>query len=119
MKGKVYYAQSQDDLKETRPVFAWVPDSLVQGGKLDTKAYQAQRWPTINCGANSNAIGSHILPDLAQIAPPSKETEAFKKALSQFFQKSMGNPSLDRLPGIAGKRKSSPSGSDSMDMGIS
>jgi len=110
MKGKVYYAQSQEDLKATRPVYAWVPDSLVRGGKLDMKAYQAQRWPTINCGANANAIGSHILPDLEHIAPPSKETEAFKKALSQFFQKSLGTPTMDRLPGIMGKKPSQDQG---------
>lgn len=101
-KGKIYHAHAHGDLQKTRPLFAFVPDSLIKGdGALDKAQYVTKRWATINAGANIDAVGSHVFPDLKR---PATETESkdFLAALARLIHKSIGAPTPIRKPGRGG-----------------
>lgn len=101
-KGKIFHASAQEDLQQTRPLFAYVPDKLITAtGKLDSTNYRTQRWASINAGANKDAVGSHIFPDMNRPATD-EETKEFKKQLQRYLQKALGAPSLDKKPGNSG-----------------
>lgn len=55
--GQVFHAEGHPDFLRIRPVYCFV-----QHGQASS-AYLASPWPSINSGANPNAIGSHVFPD--------------------------------------------------------
>lgn len=61
--GRVYHAAGNKHLQKTRPVFAFVPEEFFLENGFQKERYLASRWPSINCSANPNGIGSHVLPD--------------------------------------------------------
>lgn len=97
-------AYAQKDVQQTRPLYAFVPNDIIKEGKLDIVAYSSKRWDSINCGANQEAIGSHLFPNLSK---PIKQSEvisnpdinSFLKRLKKLTQKSFGQPSGFRKPG--------------------
>lgn len=104
IKGKIYKAYAQKDIQQTRPLYAFVPNEMVKDGKLDLHAYSSKRWDSINCGANKEAIGSHIFPDLS--SPITQSELKTNPLISQFLyrikkltQKSYGKPTSFRKPG--------------------
>jgi hypothetical protein len=98
-QGKFYLGAGEPNLQQTRPLTVFVPNDLVINGKLDMPKFQAQRWHSINAGANKNAVGSHVFPDLTKEVEP---TADFLLALNQFLQKRIGKPSAPRKPGKQG-----------------
>lgn len=106
IKGTIYKAHAQKDIQQTRPLYAFVPSELVKGGKLDAIGYSSKRWDSINCGANEEAVGSHLFPDVSQ---PIKQGDiASNPILNKFFerlkkltQKSHGKATTFRKPGLA------------------
>lgn len=56
--GQIFHAQGHPDLLKVRLLYCFVPDGM------DLSAYAESRWPSVNAGANPNAIGSHVFPDL-------------------------------------------------------
>jgi hypothetical protein len=104
IKGKIYKAYSQRDLQQTKPLYAFVPNDLVIGGKLDLGQYSGKRWDSINCGANKRAVGSHVFPDLSQPITQSElegndSIQEFLTRVKQLTQKSYGAPNPFRKPG--------------------
>jgi hypothetical protein len=106
IKGRIYRAYAQKDIQHTRPLYAFVPNDLIKNGKLDIPQYSSKRWDSINCGANKEAIGSHVFPDLAH--PISQEELSKNQEISKFLerlkgltQKSYGKPTSFRKPGYA------------------
>ncbi|MFN4804525.1 MAG: hypothetical protein ACK56K_04640 [Akkermansiaceae bacterium] len=61
--GRIFYALGQTDLQQTRPVYAFVPDDFFEGDQFLKRSYLASRWPSAHCGANPNALGSHVIPN--------------------------------------------------------
>jgi hypothetical protein len=61
--GRVHHAAGNLELQKTRPVYAFVPEEFFGAGGFERNRYLASRWPSINCGANPLAIGSHVIPD--------------------------------------------------------
>ena len=101
-KGKFFHSLAQNDLQVTRPLYAFVPEDLLKEGGIDRTEYVRKRWAAINAGANENAIGSHVFPDLARPASE-EETRGFRKALAKHIHKSAGAASAIRKPGAAGR----------------
>lgn len=101
-KGRIFHAMAQPDLQRTRPLYAFVPEELLTPGSFDEEAYRAKRWATINAGANKDAVGSHVYPDLSRPAPPGQTTE-FRSELARHIHKSLGAPNPDRKPGRGGQ----------------
>lgn len=105
IKGKIYKAYAQKDLQQTRPLYAFVPNDLIKGGKLDVIGYSSKRWDSINCGANKEAIGSHVFPDISQpvnqndIASNNK-LKGFFELLKRLAQKNYGKATTFRKPGL-------------------
>jgi hypothetical protein len=112
--GKVFHALSQKDLRETRPIFAFVPESLLTKTTgpegtvwhLNQEDYSLLGWDSINCGANDQAVGSHVFPDLNH---PATADELAKPAVRAFLEnvknlrhKAEGKKRTHRAPGIAG-----------------
>lgn len=56
--GQIYQAKGHPDFQRARPLYCFVP----HGQNPDS--YMDSRWPSINAGANPNAIGSHVFPDV-------------------------------------------------------
>ncbi len=68
--GRIHHAAQHSSLQETRPCYAFVPEEyFVEGGFSKTR-YLASRWPSINCTANPNAVGSHVIPDAGKPVSP-------------------------------------------------
>jgi hypothetical protein len=65
-RGVVYQAAAHPDFAELRPCYCFVPEEFISGDALLKTAYLASRWPGINCAANTNAVGSHVLPAMAR-----------------------------------------------------
>jgi hypothetical protein len=61
--GRVHLATQHPGLKITRPAYAFVPEEFFRENIFDKARYLASRWPSANCTANPNGIGSHLLPD--------------------------------------------------------
>lgn len=103
-KGRIYHAYAQKDIQEVRPLYAFVPNNLIKNGKLDIDEYSSKRWDSINCGANQEAIGSHLFPDISK---PVNQIElqkdeniiAFFSRLKTLSQKNYGKPNAFRKPG--------------------
>jgi hypothetical protein len=104
MKGKVFYSISNRDISQIKPTFAFVPLELLDGDKLDREKYTAQRWDSINCGANTNSVGSHVFPDLNR---PAKKEEygKFLTEVKRLVGKSKGVATTHNPPGKGGFRK--------------
>ncbi len=64
--GRIYHAAGLADLQQTRPTYAFVPLEHFSAKSFQKGRYLASTWPSINANANPNAIGSHILPDVAK-----------------------------------------------------
>lgn len=60
--GRVHHA-GNPFLQKTRPTYCFVPEEFFHGRTIDFARYLASRWPSINCSANPNGIGSHVIPD--------------------------------------------------------
>ncbi len=98
-------------------MYAFVPNNLIIGGKLNLAEYSAKRWDSINCGANQEAIGSHVFPDISQ---PIKQKELesnpklidFYERLKKLSQKSYGKPTSFRKPGSFYKSEDMTSNND-------
>jgi hypothetical protein len=101
MNGTIYHALAQKDIGKRRPMYTFVPEGMIKGGKLDATKYSASRWPSINCAANPTAVGSHLFPDITSPADP-EECPEFIKELQKFAHKSKGSPTQPRMPGKAG-----------------
>jgi hypothetical protein len=76
IKGQIFQAKAEKNISATRPMFAFVPEYLIENGKLNSKEYSLRGWDSINCGANKHAIGSHVFPDLTK---PITEVPELKK----------------------------------------
>lgn len=61
--GRVHHAISHPSLVKTRPVYAFIPEGFFAESGFEKSRYLVSRWPSINCGANPNGIGSHVIPD--------------------------------------------------------
>lgn len=61
--GRIHHATGHHALQKTRPVYCWIPEGFFNGNGFEKSRYLVSRWPGINCSANPNAIGSHVLPD--------------------------------------------------------
>lgn len=61
--GRVHHAAGNRNLQKTRPTYAFVPEAFFNEGGLQRGRYLVSRWPSINCGANPHAVGSHVVPD--------------------------------------------------------
>ena len=72
-KGRIHHGAAHSALQKTRPTYAFLPAEFITEGGFAKAKYLASRWPSINAGANPNAIGSHILPDATKpVSPRSK-----------------------------------------------
>jgi hypothetical protein len=81
--GTVFLASGHPDFTKLRPTFCFVPDEFFNSGEFDRSAYMASRWPSINCSANENAIGSHIFPDPEKPVDPKENSLVFRNFLSR------------------------------------
>ena len=102
IKGTLYHAKAHPDLQKTRPTFAFVPDYTMENGIFNLSIYSGKRWQTINAGANENAIGSHIFPDLEKpisLKEESSEISQFLKKLDIYAHKHRGPTTGPRRPG--------------------
>lgn len=71
--GRIHHAAGHSAFQNTRPTYAFLPKSFVVEGGFAKAQYIASRWPSINCGANPLAIGSHVMPDATKpVAQKSK-----------------------------------------------
>lgn len=61
--GRVHHAIQHPEVRKTRPAYAFVPSEFFRENSFDKARYLASRWPSANCTANPNGIGSHVLPD--------------------------------------------------------
>ena len=61
--GRVHHAIQHPGLRKTQPCYCFVPEEFFQETAIDKTRYLASRWPSINCSANPNGLGSHVLPD--------------------------------------------------------
>lgn len=61
--GRIHHAAGNTHLQKTRPTYCFVPEEHFSETGLEKSRYITSRWPTINCGANTLAIGSHVIPD--------------------------------------------------------
>jgi hypothetical protein len=66
IKGRIFQAQSEPNLARTKPMFVFVPSYLFKDNQFQIKEYSLRGWDSINCGANKNAVGSHLFPDLSK-----------------------------------------------------
>jgi hypothetical protein len=85
-RGTLYQAAAHPDFAKLRPCHCFVPEQFISGSGLLKTAYLASRWPGINCGANVNAIGSHILPDMNHPISPDCECPELAEFLRQLRQ---------------------------------
>ena len=85
-RGTLYQAAAHPDFAELRPCYCFVPEEFISGCGLRNAAYLASQWPGINCGANANAIGSHILPDMNHPISPDYECPHLTDFLRQLRQ---------------------------------
>jgi len=67
--GRVHHAVQNQAFGKTRPVYCYVPEEFFLPTGFDLRNYLMSRWPSINCGANPNAIGSHAIPDPGKPVP--------------------------------------------------
>lgn len=61
--GRIHHATQHPDLAKTRPTYCFVPEGFFEESGLQKSRYLISRWPSINCGANPHAVGSHVIPD--------------------------------------------------------
>ncbi len=61
--GRVLHAASHAALRKTRPTYAFIPEEFFDADGFQRGRYLVSQWPSINCGANPLAIGSHVIPD--------------------------------------------------------
>ena len=61
--GRVHYAVQHPALRKTRPCYAFAPEEFFGENGFEKSRCLASRWPSVNCSANPNGIGSHMLPD--------------------------------------------------------
>jgi len=83
IKGKIFQAESEENLSQSRPMFAFVPSYLFKNNEFQAKEYSLRGWDSINCGANKNAVGSHIFPDLSK--PISKHLYQNNEEVKEFL----------------------------------
>jgi hypothetical protein len=81
--GRVYHAIQHPNLRKTRPCFCFVPDEFIEGKVFDKNRYLASRWPSANCTANPNGIGSHAMPDLGKPVSPKSRCPILREFLRQ------------------------------------
>lgn len=67
--GRIHYTAGNPALRKTRPCYAFSPEEFFLPTGFDLRSYLISRWPSINCGANPNAIGSHAIPDPGKPVP--------------------------------------------------
>jgi len=81
--GRVFYAEGHPDLMRVRPVYCFVPEGQPRS------TYAGSCWPSINTGANPNAIGSHVFPDWSRPVPISEclTLRRFLENLPRFIAK--------------------------------
>ena len=61
--GRIHHALQHPALRKTRPTYCFVPEDFFGEHGMEKSRYLASRWPSINCGANPLAVGSHVIPD--------------------------------------------------------
>lgn len=61
--GRVHHAIQHPQVRKTRSAYTFVPEEFFQESSFDKARYLASRWPSANCTANPNGIGSHVLPN--------------------------------------------------------
>jgi hypothetical protein len=81
--GRVHHAAGNPNLQITRPTYAFVPEEFFSKTGLDMSRYLASRWPSINCGANPNGTGSHVLPNPAKTANIRSRCRVLRKFLTR------------------------------------
>jgi hypothetical protein len=84
IKGRIFKAQSEGNLSQTKPMFAFVPSYLFKNQQFQEREYSLRGWDSINCGANKNAVGSHVFPDLSK--PLNKTMFKENKDVLEFVQ---------------------------------
>lgn len=87
-KGKIFEALAQEDIATIRPMLCFVPERLLENGKLQLDTYQKENWDSINAGANPLAVGSHVFPNLQkEITEENQETLAFLSRIKRLIHK--------------------------------
>jgi hypothetical protein len=99
-EGKIFHAQALNDAQNQRPLFVFVPKTLLPsaGKPFSRETFRATRWAAINAGANKEALGSHLFPDLTKPAAPSQYGD-FPKKVETLAHKVLGKPDPARPPG--------------------
>jgi hypothetical protein len=81
-RGCICYAVQHPDLSKSRPAYAFIADGFLTESGFEKSRYLTSRWPSINAGANPNAIGSHILPDPSRPVKLRSKCPAFREFLT-------------------------------------
>lgn len=81
--GRLYHAIQHPNMRKTRPVYAFVPADYFQENGFEQALYLASRWPSANCSANPNGIGSHVLPDQGKPVSPKSHCPILREFLRQ------------------------------------
>jgi len=81
--GRVHYTAGNSALRKTRPCYAFSPEEFFLPTGFDLRSFLMSRWPSINCGANPYAIGSHVLPDPGKPVPPKSRCPILREFLSR------------------------------------
>lgn len=99
--GNFFEVDAHPQLQINRPLFAFVPNSLIEKGGVNEKKYVESKWAAINCAANlQSSLGSHVFPDLLKPVDISKIPKSFLEGLNLYAHKSLGKNSPIRKPGI-------------------
>lgn len=61
--GTIYHGKGHPYFQIRRPLYCFVPHGQSLATHLDS------RWLSVNAGANPNAIGSHVVPDVTRPVP--------------------------------------------------
>jgi hypothetical protein len=104
VKGKIYLAQAEDNLSQSKPMFAFVPTYLFKNQEFQAKEYSLRGWDSINCGANKHAIGSHLFPDLSKpiaksFSHKTPEVQEFVSNLQKLMHKHISKLKEFKKPG--------------------
>jgi hypothetical protein len=81
--GRIHHAVGHHALAQTRPVYAFIPEVHFEENGFQKGRYLVSRWPSINCTANPNGVGSHVIPDPTRPAKPRSRCPVLREFLTR------------------------------------
>ena len=82
-RGRVHHAAQHPILGKARPIYCFIPEVHFGKTGYQKNLYLASQWPSINCGANPNAIGSHVFPDTERPAKTRSRCPVLREFLTR------------------------------------